>query len=523
MSGPSSIKNVKRLQNLIAERLSGRLSGLSMAALAGLALFCIVLPNGGRAQNANLTANPDSGAIPVFTDKYPQSEFCADPDQAAPCTVAPVDVPEFDASFIYRFLAYEAQRPFDRFSWQSFVAVTSSDPTGNGLARWETYPTRRDLFSEVAMPNPTCGNGLPDGALLLASHVQSSGDILVDQAGNFILYETRINPVAANYIRQNGLDHESGRLEFANAGQPVDFPMGHGPNTRVSNTGSFAKGVIKTASASDSADAVVADAAVDARKNSVMGAQLLKFAWRILPDGLSGDRYFTRAARIALDGDVTLDGKPTCLDVTVGLVGMHLVERVTSGNGDRWIWSSFEHVGTVPLAANARRPNSIITDTPFADGCLAPDPVGLQTPTDGFLFYGGRTGAGGQANQSIQADLRWDDHAPYARTASGGTVVPPDIVRCWRLFSGTAEANFVWQAKLEGTVWANYMLLGTQWIGNPGGAPFGVGEVPRFLTNSALESFIQHHSDATCLGCHVNAVTDAGQTANFTFLLDPAR
>ena len=373
------------------------------------------------------------------------------------------------------------------------------------------------------MPNPACRDGLPDGALLLASHVQSSGDILVDQAGNFILYETRINPVAANYIRQNGLDHESGRLEFANAGQPVDFPMGHGPNTRVSNTGSFAKGVIKTASASDSADAVVADAAVDARKNSVMGAQLLKFAWRILPDGLSGDRYFTRAARIALDGDVTLDGKPACLDVTVGLVGMHLVERVTSGNGDRWIWSSFEHVGTVPLAANARRPNSIITDTPFADGCLAPDPVGLQTPTDGFHFYGGRTGAGGRANQSIQADLRWDDHAPYARTASGGTVVPPDIVRCWRLFSGTAEANFVWQAKLEGTVWANYMLLGTQWIGNPGGAPFGVGEVPRFLTNSALESFIQHHSDATCLGCHVNAVTDAGQTANFTFLLDPAR
>ena len=129
------------------------------------------------------------------------------------------------------------------------------------------------------MPNPACRDGLPDGALLLASHVQSSGDILVDQAGNFILYETRINPVAANYIRRNGLDHESGRLEFANAGQPVDFPMGHGPNTRVSNTGSFAKGVIKTASASDSADAVVADAAVDARKNSVMGAQLLKFAW----------------------------------------------------------------------------------------------------------------------------------------------------------------------------------------------------------------------------------------------------
>lgn len=117
--------------------------------------------------------------------------------------------------------------------------------------------------------------------------------------------------------------------------------------------------------------------------------------------------------------------------------------------------------------------------------------------------------------------MKWSDNPPYARLASGDHPTPPDIVRCWRLFSGTAESNFVWQTKLNGSVLANYMLLGTQWIGNPGGEPFGIGEVPRFLTNSTLESFMQDQSDATCLGCHARATTDVGQNANFTFLLDP--
>lgn len=528
MPAPNTIIKNKTLQIVMPKWPACRLTGFCAFGLVGLLVFVVAFPSVGMAQNANLTASRDSGTIPVFTTTYPETEFCADPDQAAPCFVAPVDVPEFDASFIYRFLAYEAQRPFDRFSWQSFVAVTSPDPDGAGRARWETFPTRRDLFSEVAMPNPACRDGVPDGALLLASHVQSSGDILVDQAGNFILYETRINSVAAEYIRQNGLDHEAGRLDFANAGLPIDFPMGHGPKTRVSGGGNSAHGAINVVGDANTANMPAKTVLVDAPHDNVMGAQLLKFAWRILPDdfpsdGTRSDRYFTRTARIALDGNVTLDGKPACLDVTVGLVGMHLVERVASGNGDRWIWSSFEHVGTVPLAANARRPNSIITDTPFANGCLAPDAFGLQTPADGFVFYGGRTEAGKPANQSIQPALRWADHAPYARTVSGDPIIPPDIVRCWRLFSGTAETNFVWQNKLAGTVWQNYMLLGTQWIGNPGGAPFGVGEVPRFLSNSALESYIQHQSDATCLGCHTNATTDAGQAANFTFLLDPVR
>jgi len=509
------------------QRQAGLAFGLMFGLIFGLIMgvVAISIPVDAIAQNANLNATPDKGDIPVFTDQYDGAEFCASAKGNQPCRVAPVDVPEFDASFVYRFLAYHAQRPFDRFSWQAFTALMGDLDAPDQIGPWESFPTRRDLISEMTYPNPACLEGLPNGHLLLASYVQSSGDILVDQAGNFVLFETRINPVATNYILGNGLDTKDGRAAFAKSGAAIEFPIGHmKAKSTVAETSLAAQAHDRggKSSTSSNSGAAVPAPVIPPSAPGVMGAQLLKFAWRILPDtpaqdGQGAHAYYTRQARISLGPDQTMDGQAKCLDVTVGLVGLHIVQRVESGNGDRWIWASFEHVDNVPLASNARRPNSIITDDPFANGCLAPD----QTD-QAYAFYGGHTAQGMAANQPIAGGIRWADSPPYARSVSGGAVVPPDIVRCWRLFSGTAETNFVWQNKLTGTVWQNYMLLGTQWIGNPGGAPFGVGEVPRFLTNSALESFMQHQSDATCLGCHSRAATDAGQPANFTFLLDPA-
>ncbi|WP_404423091.1 hypothetical protein [Thalassospira australica] len=481
-----------------------------------LLIVCIVLLaalSAASAQNPNFVASKKVDEIPVFDAVYPEDEFCTTAGVGGLCAAPPVDVPEFDANFIYRFVAYEAQRPFDRFSWQSFISLFwPNDAAGlpvpagysnpdNGRAPWESYATKSDLFDDLSFANDRCRTGLPAGHLLLSAFVQSSGDILIDQAGNFILYDTRINDVAADYIRWNDLDTMQGRLAFAQSGQSVEFPM-----LTLSAGGKVA----------DNSELLASD-----KTWLTPGAQLTKFAWRIMTDAADRKRYYTRPARIALAASDTLGGTPKCLDVTVGLVGLHLVQRVKSGNGDRWIWSSFEHADNAPLAENARRPNSIIANDLFPDGCLAPE----KTDRD-YIFYDGGAGvdkADRAANGIIKSDLRWADQPPYARDPDGNPVAAPDIVRCWRLFSGTAEANFVWQRKLEGSVWQNYFLLGTQWIGNGGGVPFGIGEVPRFLTNTALESFIQHQTDGTCLGCHATAFSDAGQPSNFTFLLDPAR
>ncbi len=79
--------------------------------------------------------------------------------------------------------------------------------------------------------------------------------------------------------------------------------------------------------------------------------------------------------------------------------------------------------------------------------------------------------------------------------------------------------NEVWHTRLRDTVWSNYRLISTQWRGSPGSKLFPNGEVPRFLTNVTLETHDQYSHGGTCMGCHAKAVTAAGQTANFSFLL----
>lgn len=72
-------------------------------------------------------------------------------------------------------------------------------------------------------------------------------------------------------------------------------------------------------------------------------------------------------------------------------------------------------------------------------------------------------------------------------------------------------------------VWSNYMLISTQWRGAAISPLFEHGEVPRFLANTTMESYLQDDPAGTCLGCHAAAATAAGKPSNFTFLLRKAR
>ena len=412
-------------------------------------------------------------------------DFCADADRTDLCPALPVDIVEFDASFIYRFIAPDAQRPFDRFSWQAFIAANwPLDEAGQALPRgyaradagrlrWEQYPSQSDTL-KPAQPPAVCP--ADPATLTLSRFRQASGEVLVDGAGNFVLYETRLNPASHDYIRSQSLATPEARSARAERGEPIAFPQrsGQGP-----------------------------------------GAQLLKFAWKILTEADDPNRYLVRPARIDVAAGDAWDRRPHCLSVQVGLVGLHLVQRVVSGHGDRWIWSTFEHRANTPLAANARGPNSILSAELFPDGCRAPDSV-----ADDYSFHSRRSGQ--PVNHHDPATAVWHDQPPYALDGATGSPLPPArLVRCWRVFDGTEALNAQWRDALAGTVWANYFLVGTQWIGNGGGEPFGTGEVPRFLTNTTLESFIQHRPSGSCLGCHADARTDAGQPANLTFVLNP--
>ena len=73
---------------------------------------------------------------------------------------------------------------------------------------------------------------------------------------------------------------------------------------------------------------------------------LLKTSWRVMQAGETG--YLTASGLIHVPADRSATAAPLCLSATLGMVGMHIVTRVASGNGDEWLWSTFEHRGNVP-------------------------------------------------------------------------------------------------------------------------------------------------------------------------------
>ena len=102
------------------------------------------------------------------------------------------------------------------------------------------------------------------------------------------------------------------------------------------------------------------------------------------------------------------------------------------------------------------------------------------------------------------------------------------------------QLNTVFRKLLQGSVWANYQLISTQWVGELGTLP-----KPAFLANVTLETFNQIPSppsdgpfpypspkynpfapnvSASCMKCHFVATTASGKLAgDFSFLLGNAQ
>ena len=92
------------------------------------------------------------------------------------------------------------------------------------------------------------------------------------------------------------------------------------------------------------------------------------------------------------------------------------------------------------------------------------------------------------------------------------------VVRSVPIYRETDEVNEEWRAKVAGTVWANYHLIGSQWsvvLDQPPPQPI-IG-IPAVLGNTTLETYIQ--PTASCVNCHNFAQTAFGQSADFSFVL----
>ncbi len=402
-----------------------------------------------------------------------EPRFCIDPPHDALCPVFPEDLREFSEFFEYMLVSGKIQRPFDEFAWQAFVALNwpeTAQGRGKPPAGWRAF-ARRDRVFGRDIAQTSCPAGFAGAEVIVTDLEQVDDKALVDRNGNYVVYETRLNRVAEAYIVDNALNTLAG-VEAAGGG--IGFPQGR-------------------------------DAA---RPASV----LVKTAWQVLSEPRPD--FITAAGLIVVPPERSASGKTLCLSVHLGMVGMHVVTKVASGHGEEWVWATFERRDNAPVATNARAINSIYAQNLFPGGCAAPE----ETGTD-YLFYD-RARPDLPTNAPPPAPARWAETPPFAVGGPDGQpLLPTQVVRCWKVFDPTRATNALWQDKLAGTPLAQYMLISAQWRGANKSPLFEHGELPRYLSNVTMETYLQADPTGTCLGCHAEARTAAGQQSDFTYLL----
>jgi hypothetical protein len=221
------------------------------------------------------------------------------------------------------------------------------------------------------------------------------------------------------------------------------------------------------------------------------GALDVKSAWMDM-SGVSDaqkTRYYTRPALVI---DPTNAPGSACVSITVGLVGLHIVQKTPSR--PQWIWSTFEQVDNVPSA-------SVASGTfAFNDGKGTPSPLRTgKDPNGGFP-------PNDWANPKVYNVER---------------LVPIDSVGSNSPTTSTQTTNGKYRGALAGTVWQFYELVMTQWplqLNPPNPIPPaqdgsiantfpGTGASSSF-SNTTLETWDQGSVILGCMSCHTKTKKD---------------
>lgn len=407
----------------------------------------------------------------------------------------PMEV-DFNKGFGYNSKLFAAdQKAFDIFSWQTFVALnhgvdnqgkTVSSNTENSQYNrvWEKWITADDLMKETKDNVLQLEASNRQKVLYSISKISDDDELndflmihrkpLIDKNGNFVMYEQKINPTEAAFVKDNKLTTQAGIINYVKNSKNNKLLLP--PNDIKSD-------------------------------NSIE----IKAAWRIMEEGDDASRYYTKKATIAIDSKY-VDGQKKDLVVTetVGLVGMHIITK--TGEFNEWIWSTFEHVDNAPdniQKAQSEQSRQWSFYDPRCLNCPVNEPPVTKDKVDGKAAY------------------LWNSEKPYAKKY---LIDPPNqkvnpatdkfgtqVTRVYPIYYCTDEINYLWQRDLKATkhmgVFANYRLIGSQWELFAKDVPdttIAVGNVaPLKLANLIAETYVQPNS--SCLGCHKNH-------ANFTYV-----
>jgi hypothetical protein len=359
---------------------------------------------------------------------------------------------------------------FDDYSWRAFLAMTwpaapgrrgAADPDrplgAAGPRVFETLKSLWEVFHEDgsapvadfqqydSAANNACKVKPEFGDVVLASFSgiddigqAGAGELtapLAAQNGRYVRYQTLYNQTAFDFIVRNRY-YLRGNLPKVPSPRPVtpvmQFPI---------------------------------------------GSIIVKAAWLEMAGFPTNQvkRYYTRGAI------VRQAGTGTCERVTVGLVGLHIIQKTPSR--PQWVWSSLEQIDNVP-------------------------PSRFGEPVK-FTFHDGGKTAMPTENPLPLMPLAKEPVKPF-------NVERPFFAR---VHPKTELTNYQYQELLKNTVWQYYGIVVTQWprlegdqsvpvpasqngdITNtfPGGGAFSA------FANTAMETFEQARPQLGCMSCHNQA------------------
>ncbi|MGZ5472389.1 MAG: hypothetical protein ACXW31_00400 [Thermoanaerobaculia bacterium] len=408
-------------------------------------------------------APPRAEAVATVTQPPMCAESVKDCNGLSPCAPSPITsaqitIPAQPCTFQGEGGA-KTQNFVDIYSWNLFLALNWPASTANCAVDatksivnvksgdgtyvvWQTYMPGENVFVNPGYQTPAAwcsGNDLAAGAQRvfdneakatsaaknLGGHflkiaepggdvLQASGDVVTDQSQRWLRYEKLMNQTEYDYIvpdRWNAVQLQA----MMDNKQPIQIPQ---------------------------------------------GSIEVKAAWKVLtPEEIGGNTYFTTQGIVCNtpDGDRTpCDEKP----VTMGLVGLHLVQQTS--NGGTMFWSTFEH------KAN---------DTVFFD------------PT---------------STAPVNTDFAQKPFTELDASCKG--INQPTQIKRVTPVPASPELNGYYQQLLAGSVFANYQLISTQWS-----TGFGPSFTPPNVANITLETYVQDISSGNatgCFACHYKATSN---------------
>lgn len=468
-------------------------------------------------------------AIPTIMLALGLSGLGADPAEAADAACDPRDQlvcsceaagitytdPEWKACFLGD-VNYPTLTQVDPLSSRAFMALNwpvaldangtaeigqpdmTAPRTGDWTPVWSTWKSTNQIFRGSSAPVPwdesggdvpaACaeldldaergkiawGKDVPmgTGPRLLDEYVNPEGHPLLDADGVPVRFDVIFNRQAHEYVTDNMLWDARALEQYLAQHDRLDMPVGTW--------------------------------ATDADSPSRRGAIVLKTAWKVLSDRDKPASFHKEWAYI---WPVIENGKRThdCQLKPVGLIGMHIAYK-TEQMPD-WGWATFEHTDIAPTWAEVGATSAGI----FASGKDTPD----------WMFYRNNQPGAAGVNKPAKTALANTPSRIVKSYPPGyyfGPVGPDGLSSepCGPANQDFHCINDSMQQFFKGSVFANYILIGTQW------RDYGSGNdgelIPEILGNATMESYTQ--ATSSCIGCHSYAAPKdpGGQKRIYDFI-----